>query len=235
VKNEPTIAIDPAGLDVQFTGIEVSNKGMGFPNSFAQGSKLGPKTGPKTLSYGFVATVEAKVSKGDSIEKAIKARKADLQQDVFMVGWIKNPRVSREFVQDKNGRRKAKEGEWGKAIRVWLEEDDRLWNNMDFDHGGPEYFTNPLGNKNVRFANDGRSVEYQDYPGWNPEIKTPLPASNWDYASFRYTFKIVATGTDGKSVTAKFSIAFVADSKAGQWVIRDQNTGTWPELPHRWP
>jgi hypothetical protein len=90
-----------------------------------------------------------------------------------------------------------------------------------------------LGEAELPYKHGKDYAEYSDAPGWHSKGRTPLSAEDYKFIWLRFEVKIVAKGTDGKSIIAKFWRSQQAVSKDGKWVLR-KSWGPTPELPKTW-
>lgn len=186
--------------NVSIKSVTVTDNGKPAGGALGQLTKLGPLAGTNFLGWGFNATVEAN---GD-INNCI------VTQNIFELILVKNAagKITDAVVRDATHK---------KATLINVADATALQKNWNTN---PAYTPDQYAGSSsenfvlVRFNNfvfTDQSLEYFDFPGYagnNVDPPSPLTASEYDVGTtveLLLAFQVIATGSDGKSITATFS------------------------------
>jgi hypothetical protein len=212
-------------LAVHITKIIVKTKGTGVTDKYPP--TLGPILGEDSLAYGFTVEIRAETTAGDTIEN----RDVTFTQFVFqLISARATDGTYFYFLRDGTHPGKPHQislDEWKTAHRAWLTNAEAY----DIDATQSTIFAKTKGKAMGRDW-----VKWGDaspYPGplGAPELPRPrkLPAKDFQWVDVRQSFKVVATGTDGKRVTARFWFNLFAEPKDGKWTLTTPTAPASPE------
>jgi len=206
---------DPLGLKCCCKKIIIKDKPRNSPFGNV---KLGPTAQDNEFAYGFHVRVEATVIGTETIKDC------DIKQWIFALqivtrangtrtNWLADATHKNQRVNDKTADR---------ARADWTTNRETFHKDMDSSYFYPSH----------RYTRHGRDwLEWVDAPGW--EGTTRLSARSKRYVSQKLTVKVICTGTDGKTITARFWKTQLAKSRNNKW--EPLYTGaTHPTLPHTW-
>ncbi len=235
VRNSPTNATDPSGMQSKIT---ISDTGNAVGT--AKDDKLGFHVSDDGARFGFKVTVEGKD------EKSIKA--TSIKQEVASLRtfkFVENGKTEWDyFLMDKDHPKETQVDEetWNKPYKDWVKSSAVDWVTLDVDpktglkiDGTPDQIMKIYKGSELK----GKEFSWSDFPGVGAKT---LATPNLERVIMYYTFKVTATCA-GKSEVAVLSIRQDIFKQGGKWVATPEPTkdpkyvrnGTWPNLPHSWP
>jgi RHS repeat-associated protein len=253
--DNPIVNSDPSGLAVCINSIRVDNSG-GFwdPNVMVK-NNAGFRGGANTISYGFFSVVSAQVTAPNKniTEAPVIKQEIFIMTSSVSAGGLKNYQLSNGgdtvAVQPDQWAQfqKAFDAEMILGFGISMGSADAFSDQGIFSRVGQDHkLTNAPGGdfvpkpSSVFIKNLITQLMWFDAPGHNEfkrgwEGGTPLPAAFGRTYSLRFAIKITATGTDQKTVIARFMVHIEANSVNNEWV---QSTISppfvVPKLPHTW-
>lgn len=211
-----------AGCKCKSIAIKAPKGGEGI-----RGLPLGPYGDADHLGYGFNARIEGDVT-GDSTVWGRRKQDCSIRQYISKLERIYDKdgkNILNYFYDDKHGPGTSKIDDktaggldqgWDTLMRGYRQEPDI----------GTDAYTWKLHNSSW--------YEYTDMPGWPPVTGQPkIPAAAAAIVVQRLDIKVVCTGSDGKTIVARFEVKQTYASDGRTWTPTD-TVGPNPALPKTW-